>query len=69
MLIVTAVNVTPEGLQDQNGKAQYDVWMGINHRCIWRGSVQDHVRDAGAAELLRRIANTMDSSAGQTVPE
>lgn len=79
MLIVTAVNITEASdladkdilsrLQDKDGKSKYDVWIGINQHCIWRGTVQDHVRDEGAAALLRHIATAMENSAGQTVPE
>jgi len=65
MLIVTAVNVTGDGrLAREDGTADYDVWIGINHHhCIWRGPVKNFVRDRNAAELLREIANAMDATA------
>lgn len=64
MLIVTAHNVTsPEKgvLAREDGTADYDVWVGINQHCIWKGSVT-HRRELGAAELLRMIALGMDES-------
>ena len=64
MLIVTATNVTKEKrkkvLARKDGTADYDVWVGINQVCIWRGEIKCHTRDNGAAELLRRIATRMD---------
>jgi len=60
MLIVTAQNVTDGGtLADKDGKAKYDVWVGINHHCIWHGPITGHVRAQGAQALLRRIADAM----------
>lgn len=59
MLIATAINLTPN-LQRLNGTADYDVWVGINQHCIWRGNVNNHQRDSGAAALLRRIAERME---------
>jgi hypothetical protein len=65
MLIVTATNVTKEKRKKvivrKNGMADYDIWVGINHNCIWRGSVKNHDRCTGAPELLRRIANNMEA--------
>jgi hypothetical protein len=73
MLIVTATNVTHERckpgktgkpvLARKDGTADYDVWVGINHHCIWHGSLKGHRRDAGAAKLLRLIADKMDVTA------
>lgn len=61
MLIVTAVNVTGDGkFTHADGTADYDVWVGINQRCIWRGSITGHKRDAGAQALLRLIADRME---------
>jgi hypothetical protein len=63
MLIVTAHNVTGDGkLTRADGTADYDVWVGINQRCIWRGSVNGHVRKAGAGALLRLIAARMEEN-------
>lgn len=65
MLIVTATNVTKEKrkkvLVRKDGTADYDIWVGINHNCIWRGNVKNHDRNTGAPELLRRIANNMEA--------
>ena len=62
MLIVHAVNVTGDGkLARKDGTADYDVWVGINERCIWRGSINNHRRDAGAEVLLRLIADHIES--------
>ena len=59
MLILEAQNVTPGGT-DEKGYADYNVNLWINDRPIWRGRVDMHKRDAGAAELLRLIAFHMD---------
>lgn len=65
MLILTAVNVTRSITGDSilarpDGMADYDVWIGINQHCIWRGSIFDFKRDQQAAALLRRIADEME---------
>lgn len=60
MLIVTATNVTGEKLARKDGTSDYDVWVGINQHCIWLGPIKGHIRDAGAAVLLRKIADSMD---------
>lgn len=60
MLILTAHNVTPNGNRE-DGTADYDVWIGINRTCIWRGSVNGHMRHTGAVALLRKIADEMES--------
>lgn len=63
MLIVTAENVVPgECLTHPDGTADYIVWAGINRHCIWRGPVNGHVRKAGAASLLRLIADRMEEN-------
>lgn len=60
-LIVHAVNVTGDGkLARKNGTADYEVWVGINHHCIWRGNVNSFKRDRMAAALLREIADRME---------
>lgn len=56
MLIVTAVDKS--NLSDIS---DYDVWIGINQHCIWRGMVTGHVRANGAQALLRKIADAMDN--------
>lgn len=61
MFICTASNVTPN-LARPDGTADYDVWVGINQHLIWRGSVNGHKRDAGAAALLRLIADRLEAS-------
>lgn len=72
MLIVTATNVTRTRankgkcgqpiLAREDGTADYDVWVGINHHCLWRGEVNGHVRDVGAEVLLRLIADKMQTA-------
>lgn len=58
MLILTASNITPtDGMARPDGTADYDCWLGINQHCIWRGQIRGHKRDAGAAALLRLIAD------------
>jgi len=61
MLILTAQNLTGETLSD------YDVWVGVNHRQIWAGKVNGHVRSSGAAELLRLIADKMNKQESETL--
>jgi hypothetical protein len=69
MLILTAGNVTGNGELEKDGKANYTVWVGINHHQIWAGPVNDHVRSSGAAQLLRKIADAMDSQEdGPSIP-
>lgn len=67
MLLVTAVNVTGKGrLQRPDGTSDYEVWVGINTKRIWDGTITSHVRDDGASVLLRTIADRMEGSARQT---
>ncbi len=69
MLIVTAENVTGDRkLARADGTADYEVWVGINQHLIWRGSLNGHQRSAGAAKLLRLIADKMDA-AGCNMPK
>lgn len=63
MLIATAQNITPN-LAREDGTAKYDVWVGVNQMCIWRGTVDGHVRMDGAPALLRLIAETMERRMG-----
>ncbi len=72
MFIVTATNVTRDrdttnriewnSLEREDGTADYDVSVGINDFVIWRGSVNRHKRDAGAAALLRLIADKVEAN-------
>ena len=61
MLILTAGNVTGEGQLEKDGRANYTVWVGINHHQIWAGPIEGHVRAEGAGALLRRIADALDA--------
>ncbi len=72
MFIVTAENVTHERanagyygspcLAREDGTADYEVWVGINQHLIWRGSINGHTRAAGAAALLRLIADKVEAN-------
>lgn len=72
MLILTATNITAERarpgkcgksvLARKNGTSDYDVWVGINSHCLYHGRIVNHVRAAGAAKLLRLIADEMEVS-------
>ncbi len=72
MLILTATNVThtraAKGkcgqpvLAREDGTADYDVWVGINHHCLFSGQLKGHARNAGAETLLRLIADKMEST-------
>ncbi len=64
MLIITAQNVTNASGQREDGAADYAVWIGVNHRQIWAGRVDGHVRAEGAGALLRRIADGMAANDG-----
>ena len=57
MFIVTAVNKS-----DLAPISDYEVWIGINQHCIWRGMVKGHTRNEGCEALLRRIADAMENS-------
>ena len=57
MLIVSAINRTgtkPDGTSD------YDVEARVNERVIAKLFIFGHVRNSGAAQLLRRIADEWD---------
>jgi len=60
MLIVNATNVTGGNGTREDGTADYVARVAINDRTIWAGSVKGHVRDSGAAKLLRLLANAME---------
>lgn len=78
MFIVTAENVTSARckpgklgkaiLARADGTADYDVWVGINHHLIWRGSVNGHQRAKGAATLLRLIADKVEVAGESMTP-
>lgn len=65
MLIITAHNVSGGNGTKEDGTADYDVKVRINEQVIWSGPVTRHVRNAGAAVLLRKIADRMDQSEWQ----
>jgi hypothetical protein len=69
MLLITAGNVTGQGQLEKDGLANYTVWVGINRYQIWSGPVNGHIRDEGAAELLRRIAEAMDNQKSEPTKE
>lgn len=59
-LIVIAQNMTPD-LERADGTADYAVEVSVNRRrFIWVGEVKNHLRGAGARELLRRIVEEME---------
>ena len=65
MLLLLVHNTT--GTKD-DGTSDYNVEARINDRIIAKMSVTGHVRDAGAAELLRKIADVWDNGAGYRAP-
>lgn len=67
MLILTAGNITGKGKLEKDGLSNYTVWIGVNHRQIWAGPINGHVRDQGASELLRKIADAMDSEQSESL--
>jgi hypothetical protein len=63
VFILTATNVTGDGqLTRPDGTADYAIWIGINHYCIFQGHLPGHIRKAGGAELLRKIADLWDAT-------
>lgn len=63
MLIITALNITGGSGHRKDGTADYDVEVAINHAPqIYHGTVKNHDRKAGAAKLLRLIADEMEKS-------
>jgi len=52
MLIITAHNDST----GKEGLANYDCEVRVNHRVIWRGRVENHVRDEGFEKLLELMA-------------
>ena len=61
-LIIIAQNITgTDTLARPDGTADYDVEVSVNRKhFIWCGKITNHRRDAGAQELLRRIADAID---------
>jgi hypothetical protein len=60
-LIVIANNLVDD-LARPDGTADYDVEVSVNRRkFIWCGKIKNHVRDEGAAKLLRLIADEIDA--------
>jgi hypothetical protein len=61
-LIVIAQNVTGDGqLNRPDGTSDYQVEVSVNReRLVWIGKVERHVREEGAAALLKRIAAQME---------
>lgn len=59
MLIVLAHNETGT---KADGTSDYAVEVRINERPIAKVNVHGHVRDSGAAQLLRKIADAMDAN-------
>lgn len=62
MLIITALNVSGGDGTHEDGTADYEVCAGVNERCFWKGTVSGHIRKAGAAVLLRKIADRMENN-------
>ena len=59
MLILLARNLTGT---KENGTSDYDVEVSINQKqYVWCGTIKGHVRDDGAAKLLRLIADEIDN--------
>jgi hypothetical protein len=58
--ILIAVNITEGGTTREGGLSDYNVEARINDRMLVRLKVKGHVRDSGAAQLLRLIADAWD---------
>ena len=65
MLIILAHNTTGT---KEDGTSDYNVEARVNDHIIAKLQVKGHVRDAGAAELLRKIADVWDNGAGYRAP-
>lgn len=61
MLIILAHNTTGT---KEDGTSEYNVEARVNDTVIAKMVVKDHVRSAGAAELLRKIADVWDNGPG-----
>ncbi len=64
MLILTAINVTPDAF-GPDGTAYYEVEVKINRHVIWRGAISGHKRANGAENLLRLIADRIEAQGGE----
>ena len=60
MLMVNALNVTGASGERSDGTADYIVHVKVNSRIIWGGTIKNHLRKDGAAQLLRLIADNME---------
>jgi hypothetical protein len=63
MLIVLAHNTT--GTKG-DGTSDYDVELRINDRTFAKLQVKGHIRTAGAAVLLRKVADRLDIAENKT---
>ncbi len=61
MLILLAHNTTGT---KEDGTSDYNVEARVNERVIAKMIVTGHIRDAGAATLLRKIADVWENGAG-----
>jgi hypothetical protein len=61
MLIILAHNTTGT---KEDGTSDYNVEARVNERVIAKMTITGHVRDAGAAALLRKIADVWENGAG-----
>lgn len=59
MLIIRAVNKTGT---KPDGTSEYRVEALLNERQFFSGVISGHVRQNGAGELLRKIADAMEKS-------
>ena len=65
MLIILAHNTTGT---KEDGTSDYNVEARVNERVIAKMVVKGHVRDAGAAVLLRKIADVWENGGGYRAP-
>lgn len=64
-LILIARNIGPD-LAREDGTADYDVEVSINRKSyIWAGQINGHIREQGAAVLLRKIADAIDQHSAE----
>lgn len=63
-LVLIASNITDpnrEKLLREDGTSDYVVEVSINRESfIWIGKIENHIREEGAAKLLRLIADKID---------
>ena len=65
MLIILAHNTTGT---KEDGTSDYNVEARVNERVIAKMVVKGHIRDAGAAVLLRKIADVWENGGGYRAP-